>query len=421
MGDEGRAARDEGKTAIYLDNNATTPLDPRVLEAMTKVWRDCGANPASQHSFGRAARRLVEEAREGILELLGGRTSGMAADRLIFTSGGTEANHLAVRGLVWPQFFPRLVALADLEHPSIRGTAEKLQQEGQHVRSAARLHHYSEVPVPHPGNLRLPVLPTGVVDLAAIAELRELPEANRPQLICVMFASNETGVLQPVPEVCELAKNTGIHVHTDAVQAVGKVPVNFRELGVASLSVAPHKFHGPIGIGGLLVRNGVQLNPQMFGGFQQEGLRPGTESAALAVGFQQALKLALEESTTRWEQMRSLRDEFVTLITKQLPDTVAIAEDVTRTPNTACLSFPSLNRQALVMALDQAGVACSTGSACASGSSEPSPTLLAMGLPAAVISSALRFSLSALTTAAEIAQAAERIFKTVKRLQSQIK
>ena len=407
-----REPRDREEKAIYLDNNATTPLDPRVLEAMTKVWRDCGANPTSQHAAGRAARRVVEEAREGILALLGGRTAGMAADRLIFTSGGTEANHLALHGLVQRDYFPRLVALAPLEHPSIRAAAEQLKQR------ALRREQEREWQVADPvcENIRLPVLPTGVIDLTAVAELRQLPEARRPQLISVMLASNETGVLQPVREICELAKNTGMLVHTDAVQAVGKVPVNFRELGVSAMTVAPHKFHGPVGIGGLVVRNGVKLEPQLLGGFQQEGSRAGTESAALAVGFYQALVLAQEEAKSRWETMRSLRDQFTCLIRKQLPNSVVIGEDLPRTPNTACISFPPLDRQALVMALDQVGVACSTGTACASGSSEPSPTLVAMSLPPAVISSAVRFSLGALTTAAEVAEAAERIIKTVKRL-----
>lgn len=391
---------------IYLDNNSTTLLDPRVLEAMSRVWRDCGANPASQHAAGRAARRLVEESREGILSLLGGRTSGMSADRLIFTSGGTEANHLALCSLS-----PSFLAISALEHPSIRATVDLLNHR---LRLQGGLEGGSE------GFkiVRLPVLPSGVIDLAAIEELRQRASwQDRPQLISVMLASNETGVIQPVREICQLAKDTGMHVHTDAVQAVGKMPVNFRDLGVAAMTIAPHKFHGPLGIGGLLVRHGMKIVPQMFGGFQQEGLRPGTENAALTVGFFAALKICLDESETRWELMATLRDELESLLQKNILDSVVIGENVPRLPNTLCMSFPPLDRQALVMALDLAGVACSTGSACASGSSEPSPTLVAMGLPAAVIGSAIRFSLSALTTAAEVHSAAERIIKTVNQLQ----
>lgn len=385
---------------IYLDHNATTPLDPRVLEAMVRVWRDCGANPASQHAAGRAARRLVEEAREGILALLGGRTSGMSTDRLIFTSGGTEANNLALQN--WGTSH---LALSPLEHPSIQATAARLSQALLPEGVLFQLE-------------RLPVLPNGKVDLTVIDMIAQRTrEYQRPALISVMLASNETGVLQPVREICQLVENRGMLVHTDAVQAVGKVPVNFRELGVHAMTVAPHKFHGPLGIGALVVRSRVQLQPQLLGGFQQESLRAGTECAALAVGFHQALAFAHEESNTRWTRMRELRDEFECLLRKELPMIVIIGEDVPRLPHTSCISFPPLDRQALVMALDLAGVACSTGSACASGSSEPSPTLVAMGLPPAVVGSAIRFSLGAFTTAAEVHSAAERIIKTVNRLQ----
>jgi cysteine desulfurase len=382
---------------IYLDNNSTTPLDPRVLEAMTRVWRDCGANPASQHAAGRAARRLVEQAREGIIELLGGRTSGMAADRLIFTSGGTESNHLALHGLLQAQRKHHGLAISALEHPSIQGTAEFLRQQDYLIH-------------------RLPVLRTGVLDIAAVDSLLQWDESTRPQLISLMLASNETGVLQPVQEVCRLAATTATLVHTDAVQAVGKIPVHFRELGVAAMTVAPHKFHGPLGIGGLLLRHDVQLQPQMFGGFQQGSLRPGTESAALAVGFFTALQISLDESATRWDLLVTLRDELARILYTKIPNTVIIGEEVPRLPNTLCMSFPPLDRQALVMALDLAGVACSTGSACASGSSEPSPTLVAMGLPPAVVNSAIRFSVGAFNTPREILDSIGRIYNVVMQL-----
>ncbi len=399
----GTLARQTGESAhltepIYLDHNATTPLDPRVLEAMTRVWRECGANPASQHAAGRRARRLVEEAREGLLNLLGAHTTGMAADRLIFTSGGTEANHLALHGLLNPAEKLRGLAISSLEHPSIQATAEQLRRGGLSV------HH-------------LPVLPTGVIDLAAIAEILHRQSEDRPQLISLMLASNETGVLQPVAEAAQLAAGTNTLIHTDAVQAIGKVPVNFRELGVAAMTLAAHKFHGPIGIGGLLIRHDVQLQPQMFGGFQQASLRPGTENAALAVGFHAALDLWQQESSERLGNMRELRDQLQGHIRQELPNSVVIGGDVLRTPHTLCISFPPLDRQALVMALDLAGVACSTGSACASGSSEPSPTLVAMGLPESVVHSAIRFSLGVTTTRAEIHSAVSRIIKTVKQLQ----
>jgi cysteine desulfurase len=390
-----------GADPIYLDHNATTPIDPRVLEAMVQVWRDCGANPASQHASGRRARRYVEESREAILCMLGARTTGMAADRLVFTSGGTEANQLALRGLLeaLPDSSPmsRCLAISRLEHPSIQGTAEQLRREGVRVEL-------------------LPVTPTGVVDVESFRGLMQRAE-SLPQVVSVMLASNETGVIQPVREIAEIASAAGVLVHSDAVQAIGKLAVNFRELGIAALTMAAHKLHGPVGIGGLLIRHDVQLAPQMFGGFQQGSLRPGTESAPLAVGFCRALELWEEERSGRVAVMQQLRDHLQACLQEHLPESVVIGADALRTPQTLCIAFPPLDRQALVMALDLVGVACSTGSACASGSSEPSPTLLAMGLPERVVQSAIRLSLGAFTTAAEASLAASRIIKTIKQLQ----
>jgi cysteine desulfurase len=384
--------------SIYLDYNATTPLDPRVLEAMNRVWRDHGANPASQHAAGRKTRRLLEEAREGLLELLGGKTTGMQADRLIFTSGGTEANHLALHGLLRPELAGRGLMISALEHPSIQATAEQLARRGLPVE-------------------RWPVQASGMVDLQVLPSLLKRPTTERPQLVSVMLASNETGVLQPVEEIGGQLANTDILLHSDAVQAVGKIPVHFRLLGLAAMTIAAHKLHGPIGIGALVLRDGVKLEPQLFGGFQQAALRPGTENAALAVGFHTALQLCHSELTERATRMKSLRDGLQQTLRRELPGSVVIGGETDRLPHTLCIAFPGLDRQALIMALDQAGVACSTGSACASGSSEPSPTLVAMGLSEDVVGSAIRLSLGAFSTAAEIDLAASRILNSVKQLQ----
>ncbi|HEY2412943.1 MAG TPA: cysteine desulfurase family protein [Pirellulaceae bacterium] len=396
-------------STIYLDNNSTTPIDPCVVEAMTRAWRDCGANPASQHSLGRKARRMLEEAREGILELLGAKTGGMDADQLVFTSGGTEANNLALLGLastppagtklgpLGNREIPSRVAMSPLEHPSITATVAELARRGALF-----------------GNCR--VTAEGVVDLAP---WREPPGPTPATLVSIMLANNETGVIQPIAEIAAACRQRGALIHTDAVQAVGRISVHFRELGVDAMTVAPHKFHGPLGIGALVVKNGIKLQPQLFGGFQQGGLRPGTENVALAVGFQAALQHAISEFTERTAQMRSLRDQLEQSLRFELSHLVIIGENASRLPNTSCVSFPGLDRQALVMALDLAGVACSTGSACASGSSEPSPTLVAMGLPSDVIQGAIRLSLSAFSTAAEIAEASRRIINTVKHLRAQ--
>jgi cysteine desulfurase len=384
--------------SIYLDHNATTPLDPRVLDAMNRVWRDHGANPASQHAAGRKTRRVLEEAREGLLELLGGKTTGMQADRLIFTSGGTEANHLALHGLLRPERAGRGLMISALEHPSIQSTAEQLARRGLPVE-------------------RWPVQASGTVDLQVLPSLLNRPTTERPQLVSVMLASNETGVLQPVEEIGRQLANTDVLLHSDAVQAVGKIPVHFRQLGLAAMTVAAHKLHGPVGIGALVLRDGVKLEPQLFGGFQQAALRPGTENAALAVGFHTALQLCQGELTERDTRMKSLRDGLQQTLRRELPGAVVIGGETDRLPHTLCIAFPGLDRQALIMALDLAGVACSTGSACASGSSEPSPTLVAMGLAEDVVGSAIRLSLGAFSTAVEMDQAADRILKTVNQLQ----
>ncbi len=230
-----------------------------------------------------------------------------------------------------------------------------------------------------------------------------------PRLVCAILGHNETGVLQPVAEIAAICAEHSVPLHTDAAQVVGKLPVDFRTLGVATMSFAAHKFHGPLGIGALIVRHGVMLAPQLFGGFQQGGLRPGTESVALAVGMLTALELWHAERDERRMRLTALRDEFERTIVKGWPEAIVVGTESPRLPHTSNIAFVGLDRQPLFLAFDQAGVACSTGSACASGSSEPSPALVAMGLDEAVISSALRFSFGATTTAAEVAESSRRI------------
>jgi cysteine desulfurase len=378
---------------IYLDNNSTTHIDPRVVEAMTRAWKDCGANPASQHSLGRHARRTLEDAREGIAELLGAKTGGMDADQLIFTSGGTEANNLALAGYVLKHIDADVI-VSPFEHPSIRIAADALRGQQRNVLT----------------------LPWGD---AFCQQLEAVDNHDCIFVISYMLANNETGIIHPLKEIVSTCNSYGPFLHTDAVQAVGKIPVSFRDLGVDAMTVAPHKFHGPLGIGALVLDHRVKLQPQLAGGFQQGALRPGTENVPLAVGFHEALRLATSELSDRADRMQRLRDELEARLRAELPHAVVVGEFAPRLPNTSCISFPGLDRQALVMALDFAGVACSTGSACASGSSEPSPTLVAMGLPNDVIHGAIRLSLGAFTTPEEVAEAARRIISTAKHLQSQ--
>jgi cysteine desulfurase len=388
---------------IYLDHNATTPVFPEVADAMRACWSEPYLNPASQHEFGRRARRILEDARDRIAGLIGANTSGVSSDRVIFTSGGTEANNLALRGLLPPPpgegrgegaLVPHLIISA-IEHPSITRLAEHFLHIGWQVD-------------------RLGVDGNGVI------RVDDLPRMLRPEtrLVAAMVANNETGVVQPVAKLAAICNDRGIPLHSDAAQAAGKLPLNFQAIGVATMSVAAHKFGGPIGIGALIVRSGAPLSPLLYGGVQQYGLRPGTESVALALGLQTALELWHKNRREWLSRLEAIRTRFEAALGcnnssgSHPPNDarpVVLGKGAERLPNTSNIAFVGLDRQQLFLALDQAGIACSTGSACASGSSEPSPVHIAMGCDPGVISSALRFSFGVQTTAEEAEQGAARI------------
>lgn len=374
--------------SIYLDHNATSPLLPAAAEALRAAWATAWANPASQHAAGRAARRVLEDARERVVRLLGGDPTGRSPDRLVFTSGGTEANALAIHGLLAASGKRRLVISA-IEHPSVARTAERLEAEG----------------------VRVDRLGVGSDGRVRVEELEKLlgEAADEIGLVSVMLASNETAVLQPIEELGRLCRGAGALFHTDAVQAVGKTPIHFRGKPVDALSVTAHKFHGPTGIGALLLAPGAKPTPMFNGGFQQDSLRPGTESAPLAAGMAAALEAAVSGDPGRAERLRQLRDRLAAGVVESWPGATVIGAESARLPHAACIALPGADRQALVMAYDLAGVACSTGSACASGSSEPSATLLAMGLDRQLVDGAVRFAVGAMTTDAEIDEAIERI------------
>ena len=414
---------------IYLDHNATTPPLPEVLEAMAQCEREAPANPASQHRAGRKARQRLEDAREGIAEILGARL-GTPGDPLIFTSGGTEANNLALFGLlpeIPPGADPRQagrVAVSAIEHPSVAEAADFLKRQGWPV---------SRLGVDGAGVLKLAEVQAWLAgeeysEGLQVAENKKLNEGSdstiQPPLalISVMLGNNETGVLQPVAEVAAAVQKcqpspARVLVHTDAVQVVGKLPVNFTQLNVDALSFSAHKFNGPKGIGGLLLRAGVELKPRQFGGFQQAGKRPGTEAVSLAVGMHVALEIWQRDGEAKAQQLAALRDRLEAGLRAAGLNIVVHGADAPRLPHTANISFLGHNRQSLLMALDLAGVACSTGSACASGSTDPSPALLAMGVEQAAWESALRFSLGYFTTAAHVDQAVHRISNVVKNLE----
>ncbi len=399
MSSEQQSTQHQAQTShIYLDHNSTTPVLPEVADAVHEALLRFPGNAGSQHELGRQTRRALEEARHRIGELLGARMSGMDADRVIITSGGTEAANLAIFGLWQAQQAAspdgdgegHLVTSA-IEHPCILEAATQLPD-----CTVERLEANSD----------------GAVDV------EQLSQVMRPntRLVSVMLANNETGVLQPVAQMAAHCAERDIPMHSDAAQVVGKLPVNFAELNLAALSLASHKFYGPLGIGVLLLRHGVALQPTLFGGHQQAGLRPGTESAALAIGMCTALEVCNRDAVENVERITKLRDQFESTLSAAIPELVIIGKGANRLPNTSNVAFVGLNRQALLMALDQAGVACSSGSACASGSSEPSPVLVAMGLKKEILDGSIRFSLGITTTSAEIEESCRRILSVCKRL-----
>jgi len=369
---------------IYLDNNATTPLLPSVWEAMRPYMTQVYGNPASAHHAGRKARQALENAREQTASLL-----DAFPDELLFTSGATESNNLALFGLAHDP--PGHLIASPIEHPSVVEPMRQLAQAGFDL---------DFLPVDLQGSVAADALPT---------QLRA-----ETRLISVMLANHETGAVQPITDLVRQAGS--ILFHCDAVQAVGKRAVSFRQLGVSTLSCSAHKFHGPKGIGLLLVCRGVKLRPRVWGGHQQRGQRPGTEPVALAVGLASALETACRDRDARRERVLFLRRRLLDALQAEAEPLVLNGPIDDGIPHTLNLSFPGLKADLLMMSLDLAGIACSTGSACSSGSLLPSPVLQAMAVSPERLYSALRFSLSPLLTEAEIDDAANRIATVVKRL-----
>ncbi len=376
---------------IYLDHNATTPLDPEVLEAMRPHFL-AGGNAESRHSAGRQARRVWERAKEAVAQILGAEPG-----EVVFTSGGTEANNLAIFGMARFDEGPGHVVCSPIEHPAVAEAVARLESEKFRVD-------------------RPPVSTEGIADVEAMAALF----SEHTRLATLILANNETGAIQPVQQLAGLARVQGIPIHTDAVQAVGRIPVHFHALGVATLAASAHKFHGPPGVGLLLIRKGFRLQSWLVGGGQQQGRRPGTLAVPLAVGLAAALErwhLAAEARMSRW---RALRDRLETGLITALGTERVIrngpADAASRLPQTVNLGFVGLDGDALLMQLDLAGIAVSLGSACASGASRLSPTLLAMHLPDNRLRSSVRFSLGASTTESEVEEAIGRIVQVVERL-----
>jgi len=374
-------------TSIYLDHNATTPPDPEVVELVAELMRENWANPGSRHSLGRKARRVLEDSRESIAAIL-----GADPDEVLFTSGGTESNNLALNGLLLPA--PGTILSGPGEHPSIAEPVKTLQLRGYSSRE-------------------LSVDSSGLLN----EDLQQLPWPQI-RLATLLLAHNETGVIQNPLPLADLCESHQVPLHLDAVQAVGKIEVNFHALRASSLSFASHKFHGPRGIAGLLIRNGTRLTPLMHGGHQEQDRRPGTESVPLIAGMARALELWHKNRELRIAHLKKLRDRFERLLTQAIGEITIIGVASPRLPNTSTIAFHNLDGEALLVALDLAGIACSQGSTCASGSSEPAPILIAMGVPQDLRRSAVRFSLGHQQTVAEIDESARRIAHVVERLRA---
>jgi cysteine desulfurase len=376
--------------AIYLDNNATTPMLPAVWEAMRPYSTEVYGNPASAHQVGRRARKALEDAREMTAALL-----DADADEVIFTSGATEANNMAIFGIAGDQ--PGHIICSPIEHPCVIEPVRQLVERGFALDWLA-------------------------VDAMGIVQREMLPLLlhENTRLGCVILANHETGAVQPIADCGLRIADCGlqINLHCDAAQAVGKMPVRFHELGVTTLSLSAHKFHGPKGIGALLVRRGTKLRPLLLGGHQQRGRRPGTEPVALVVGLATALEIAEREREARWARVLELRNRLLAYLNAHAPPVVVNGPEANGLPHTLNLSFPDCRADVLLMNLDLAGVACSTGSACSSGSLLPSPVLRAMGVPDERLRSAMRFSMSAFLSEAEVDEAACRIAAVVGRLRS---
>ncbi len=372
----------------YLDHNATTPLDPRVRAAMEPYLREHFGNPSSIHSLGRLARGAVEQAREQVAVL-----AKVQPSQVIFTSGGTEANNFALKGVMM-NFPGQRLAVSAVEHASVLVPARALAEQGYGLDIVAVDEHGQVTPA------------------ALMASM-----TAQTRLVSVMAANNETGVIQDIAVLGDIVRRGGAVLHCDAVQAAGKLPLDFFAAGVQLMSLSSHKIYGPKGVGALIVDRGVELCPLLHGGGQQWDLRGGTENVAGIVGFGMAAELAARERPERVAASTQLRRHFERRLYRELPEIVIVAEQAERLANTVMVLVPGIDGETLVMHLDQAEIAVSSGSACAAGSTEPSHVLVAMGVVGEAGRSAIRISFGRDNTLAD----ADAVFNTLSALFKQFR
>jgi cysteine desulfurase len=381
---------------IYLDHSATTPVDPPVANAMARSVAENFGNPSSVHGFGQQARAAVDRARREVAALVNARPN-----EIIFTSGGTEANNLAIRGVCQGSTVAgRHIVASSIEHPSVRGVCAALERDGWEVT-------------------RLPVYENGIV------RIEDVHDAVRPDtiLVTVMVANNEIGTVQPISEIGALvrercAAGQKLFLHTDAVQAAGRMALNVEDLGCDLLSLSAHKLYAPKGVGALYARRGVRLMGQNVGGHQERERRAGTENVPGIVAFGEATKIAREELLQRTAHDAGLRDEFEQKVMKLIPDVVMNGDRERRLPHLSNISFRYIEGEGLLINLDLQGIAVSTGSACSSGTLEPSPVIRALGVDDEIARGSIRFSFGKDNTDLDVDYTVEVLVQAVDRLRA---
>ena len=374
---------------VYLDNNATTALDQRALDAMLPYFRDFYGNASSVHRFGQRSRHAIDQARQQLAQLI-----GCGDTELIFTAGGTEAINTAIRSLLATRAPRRKVVTSTVEHSATRELCRELALSGIEI---------VEIPVDRSGALDMEALAATVADDVA--------------LVTIMWANNETGVIFPVEKIAAICREKAVPFHCDGTQAVGKIPVHVRANQIDLVSMAAHKFHGPKGVGALYVRRGVRVRPLMIGGPQEAGRRGGTENVPGIVAMGEAAELAAQ-FLPQMRQVAALRDRLESSILATIEETYVNGDREHRLPNTSNISFARLEAEAILLLLSEQGICASAGAACSSGSLEPSHVLRAMKVDDRIAHGAIRFSLSRFTTAEEVDQALQVLPRVIERLRA---
>jgi cysteine desulfurase len=373
---------------VYFDNNATTKVAEEVLEEIKPLFCDLYGNPSSMHTFGGQIGRSIRQAREQVANLLGCDPS-----EIVFTGCGTESDNAAINGALTAAPNKRTVITTRVEHPAVLAVCRDLENHGYTV-------------------IELSVDKLGRLDLAELEEKLDDDTA----LVTVMYANNETGVVFPIEDIAELVKSKGSVFHTDAVQAVGKIPLNLSKSNIDLLSLSGHKLHAPKGVGVLYVRKGTRLSPFMLGGHQEAGRRAGTENVPGIVGLGKACELAAKNLETENSKVKSLRDKLERAIMDKCPDCRLNGDPDNRLPNTSNISFEYIEGEAILLMLDKYGICASSGSACTSGSLEPSHVLRAMGVPFTAAHGSIRFSLSRYNTEEEVDYTIEKLPPIINQL-----